>query len=89
MVEVVHPSQGGVVEDDAPDAAVLGQGVDVEAVHHALHLGLDPAVAVQGPVHAAEHQRFVVHPGHGGGQLALAFGGDHGVVLGGQNPVAA
>ena len=64
---------------------LFGQGVDVQAVHHPLHLGLDPAVAVQRPVHAAGHQGFVVHPGDRGVQRALAFGG----AFGGQKPVAA
>ncbi len=45
------------------------QGVDVQPLDDALHLGLDPAVAVQRPVHAAGHQRLVVQPGDGGGQL--------------------
>ena len=41
----------------------------------ALDLGLDPAVAVQRPVDAARHQRLVVHPGDGGGDLARRLEG--------------
>ena len=51
----------------------FGQGVDVQAVHHALHFGLDPAVAMQSPVKSAGHQGFVVHPGDGSLNLSCAF----------------
>lgn len=53
----------------------LGQRVDVQAVHHAAHLGLDPAVAVLRKVDATGNERLVIHPRDGGLQLALAFPG--------------
>ena len=78
----------------------LGQGVDVELVDNTLDLGLDPAVAVQRPVHATGDQRFVVHPRHGGADFFLAWVRADGcrcveIIIGhgnchgcGQNPVA-
>lgn len=58
------------------------QRVDVQPLGNALHLGLDPAVAVQRPVDAAGQQRLVVQPGDGGAQLARGGpGGLRGAVL--------
>ena len=48
-------------------------------MNNALHLGLDPAVAVQCPVDATGDQGFVVEPCDGGAQGAL--GGQGGLCL--------
>ncbi|MCY1552421.1 hypothetical protein D9M68_888160 [compost metagenome] len=56
-------------------------------MHDAFDLGLDPAVPVQRPVHAARHQGFVVEPGHGGANLAAAAQSLAFAI--GQQPVAA
>ena len=53
----------------------FGQRVDVQLVDDALDLGLHPAVAVQRPVDAAGHQRLVVEPGDGGGDVARGLEG--------------
>src|SRR5574343_269774 len=50
-------------------AVCLSQGLDVDLVHDAADLGLDPAVAVQRPVDTPWHQGLVVQPGHGGREL--------------------
>jgi nitroreductase len=58
----------------------LGQRVDVELVHHGFHLGLDPAVAMQRPVHAAATrgsssiQATVVRSSRLAGQAGTAAG---------------
>jgi hypothetical protein len=51
----------------------LGQCVDVQPMNHPLDLGFDPSVAMQGQIHTARDQGFVIHPGHGGQHLLLAW----------------